>query len=52
MKKTIGTGNVVKECYLGNTHIIICDDYAVKTKEERIAILTDLKKLIYELSNK
>lgn len=37
---------------LGNTKIIICDDYVVTTEKERISILTDLKKLIYEISQK
>lgn len=44
--------NIVETEMLGNTKIIICDDYAVKTKEERTVILTDLKKLIYEISQK
>ena len=35
---------------LGNTKIIICDDYVVATEEEKVSILTDLKKLIYEIS--
>lgn len=42
----------VREEMLGNTKVIICKDYAVKTEEEKIAILTDLKKLIYEISQK
>lgn len=37
---------------LGNTKIIICDDYVAITDEERNAILKDLKKLIYEISQK
>lgn len=45
-------GQIVKTEMLGNTEIIICDDYAVKTQEERKAILTDLKKLIYDISQK
>ncbi len=45
-------GHIVETEMLGNTKIIVCDDYAVKTKEERIAILTDVKKLIYDISQK
>lgn len=45
-------GQIVKTETIGNTEIIICKDFAVKTKEERIAILTDLKKLIYDINQK
>lgn len=44
--------HIVETEMLGNTKIIIRDDYAVKTKEERTAILTDLKKLIYDITQK
>lgn len=37
---------------LGNTEITVCRDYVVKTEEEKIAILTDLKKLAYEVTQK
>ena len=37
---------------IGNTEVIICRDYAVKTEEEKIAILTELKQLAYEIVQK
>ena len=41
-----------EEIMLGNTKVIICRDYVVKTEEEKIAILTDLKKMAYEVIQK
>lgn len=39
---------IVKDYYNGNTHIIIHDDYIVKTQEEVDAILKNLGHLMYE----
>lgn len=37
---------------IGNTKIIICDDYIVTTEKERISNLRQIKKLIYEIYQK
>jgi hypothetical protein len=35
-----GTGHIVRDYYIGNTHCIVCDNYCRdKTKEETEAIL-------------
>lgn len=31
--------SIVEDYYSGNTHIVICDDYCVKTQEEIDSIL-------------
>ena len=38
---------VVKDFYIGNTHIQICDDAVVKTPEEVDAILRRCEKIWY-----
>jgi len=43
---------IIKTQMLGNTKICICTDYAVKTEEERMAILTELKHQIYEITRR
>lgn len=45
-------GHIVKEYMSGNTKIIICDDYTVQTKEERLEILKQFKEYVYEIYNK
>ena len=42
-------GQIIKTQMLENTEIIICKDHAVETVEEKITILTELKKKIYEI---
>ena len=42
-------GNVVKEMKIGNTRIKICDDYVVKTQEEREAILQRVAQIAYDI---
>lgn len=44
--------HIVEEKIIDGTRIIICDDYAVKTIEERIKILTKFKECIYKIYNK
>ena len=35
----VPVGHVVRDYYIGNTHVKVCDDYVVKTQEEVDAIL-------------
>ena len=44
MVKPPELGHVVADYYAGKTHIIICDDYVVKTPEEEQAILDRIMK--------
>lgn len=44
----VPTGHVVKDFYIGNTHVRICDDYCRdKTPEEVQAILDRIAKITY-----
>ena len=45
----ITTGHIVEEKMLGNTKILICDDYAAKTQEERALVLTHFKECAYKM---
>ena len=49
MAKSIELGNVVRDFYIGNTHILICDDYyRDRTKEEEDAIMENIARLAWE----
>ncbi|MEA5060023.1 hypothetical protein SDC9_149005 [bioreactor metagenome] len=39
---------IVKDYYIGNTHVMIDDEYCVKTQEEVDAILKKVGQLSYE----
>ncbi|MDP5275070.1 hypothetical protein [Chengkuizengella axinellae] len=41
-------GNVVKDYMLGNTRMIFCDDYVVRTKEEEEKILKEFYQEAWE----
>lgn len=44
----VATGNVVKDFYVGNTHIRICDDYCRdKTPEQVKQILANIARISY-----
>lgn len=45
--KTEDVPHVVKDYYIGNTHIMICDNYCVRTQEEIDAILKRIATVVH-----
>lgn len=41
-------GHVVDDCYIGHTHVLVCDDCVVKTPEEVQAILDHINDLVVD----
>ena len=41
-------GHVVEDYYIGHTHVIICDDYCLKSKEETDKLVGEILRDAYE----